>query len=85
MLEEPLDTKTILEIISAAAAAAVVVVCLRRRYLSALSDLPGPVVATFSASLWHLWHIFKGHVEIAIVEEHRKHGMAASFGLESLC
>lgn len=77
MLEEPLDIRRILEAITAVVTIFVVVVCARRRYLSTLSDLPGPLVATFSASLWHLWHILGGHVEAAIIEQHRKHGMAA--------
>jgi hypothetical protein len=50
----------------------------RRRYFSPLSDIPGPFFASFSASLWHLWQIWKGHVEAAVIEQHRKHGSSVS-------
>ncbi|CZS96692.1 related to cytochrome P450 oxidoreductase [Rhynchosporium graminicola] len=52
----------------------------RRRYFSTLSNIPGPFVASFSASLWHLWHIFTGHVEEAVIEQHQKHGTFVRIG-----
>ena len=53
----------------------------RRKYLSPLSDIPGPFVASFTASWWHLWHIWKGHVEVAFTEQHHKHGRTALGGV----
>jgi hypothetical protein len=28
--------------------------------------------------LWHLWQIWKGHVEAAVIEQHHKHGPSVS-------
>lgn len=51
----------------------VVGVAIRRRYLSALSDIPGPFLASFSL-LWQLWQIVGRHTERAVIEQHKKHG-----------
>ena len=68
----------VLQALFAATAIVLGAIFVRRRYYSPLSDIPGPFVASFSASLWHLWHILKGHIEIAVTEQHRKHGLSAS-------
>lgn len=47
----------------------------RRRYFSPLSNIPGPFVASFSASLWHLWNIYTGHIEEAVIKQHQKYGL----------
>jgi hypothetical protein len=79
MFPESLSTLSILQALIAAAAITLVSVFVRRRYCSPLSHIPGPFVASFSASLWHLWHILKGHVE---VEQHHKHGpLVSALGL----
>lgn len=75
MFLEAVDGRTALKILGATASLITVLVCVRRRYLSSLSDVPGPFVASFSASLWQLWHILKGHTEIAVLELHQQHGI----------
>lgn len=48
-------------------------VLIRRKYLSPISDIPGP----FSGSLgrfWQLYHIFNGHTEVATIKAHEKYG-----------
>jgi hypothetical protein len=47
--------------------------CFRRRYLSPIADVPGPLVASFSL-LWQLWHIIKGHTEEATIAAHKRYG-----------
>jgi hypothetical protein len=74
MFPESLLTMNIPQVLVAVVAIALLFVCVRRRYFSPLSHVPGPFVASFSASLWHLWHILKGHVEVAVIEQHHKHG-----------
>jgi len=49
-------------------------ICLKRRYLSPLSDIPGPFISSFSANLWFTWHIFTGHLEVSTIQMHRKLG-----------
>ncbi len=51
----------------------VVLIALRRRYLSPVSDIPGPFFATFSI-FWKLRHIVKGHLEEETINLHKKHG-----------
>lgn len=46
---------------------------IRRRYFSSISSVPGPFLASFSR-LWHLRHIIKGDQQLALVEQHEKHG-----------
>ena len=45
----------------------------KRRYLASISDIPGPFWASISSS-WQIYHLFKGHTEVEIVNLHRKHG-----------
>lgn len=56
---------------------AVVVRALTRRYLTALRDIPGPFLASFS-SLWQVYHLFKGHTEEEIIKLHKKHGVLSA-------
>lgn len=44
-----------------------------RRFFSAYSDIPGPVLGSVS-TLWQIWHIILGDTELAVNKEHRKHG-----------
>ena len=48
--------------------------CVQRRYFSDTSDIPGPVLASFSI-LWQVWHIIKGHIEEDCLSLHQKYGM----------
>lgn len=52
-------------------------VCMRRRYFSPLSDIPGPFVASFSASLWHVWQVWHGHTEKSMINLHHRYGMGS--------
>lgn len=76
MFEDVLHSFPLLRVQALGAAIALFLGALfvRRRYFSPLSDFPGPFVASFTSSWWHLWHIFKGHTEAAIVELHQNHG-----------
>lgn len=51
----------------------VVLLSLKRRYMSPVSDIPGPFFATFSI-FWKIWHIIKGHIEEETIALHKKHG-----------
>jgi len=51
----------------------VVGVAVRRRYFSAISDVPGPFLASFSI-LWEIWEIIAGHIEVTVIALHEKHG-----------
>jgi len=68
------EKMTVIQVILAAAAVLLGTTFVKRRYFSPLSNIPGPIVASFSASLWHLWHIYTGHVEEAVIKQHKKHG-----------
>ncbi|RFU30260.1 hypothetical protein B7463_g6099, partial [Scytalidium lignicola] len=58
-----------------------------RRFCSPLSDIPGPLSATFSASLWQLYHIVNGHIEQALIKLHDEHGKFVRIGYNevSIC
>lgn len=55
-------------------AIAVLGVALQRRYLSSISDIPGPFSASFSL-FWKLYKIFTKHTERATIDAHKKYGM----------
>ncbi|CAL3962652.1 hypothetical protein PZA11_000249 [Diplocarpon coronariae] len=65
---------TLLQSLLAAATILFTAVLVRRRYFSPLAGIPGPFFASFSASLWQLHHTLKGHIEVAVIEQHQKHG-----------
>ncbi|ORY04544.1 cytochrome P450 [Clohesyomyces aquaticus] len=46
---------------------------IRRRYLSPISDIPGPFLASFSVA-WQLWHIVQGDIDRCARRWHEKHG-----------
>ncbi|ORY62979.1 cytochrome P450 [Pseudomassariella vexata] len=46
---------------------------IRRRYLSPISHVPGPFLASFSR-LWHLRQIVGGKQNLKLTEQHDKHG-----------
>mgnify|MGYP005987939871 CR=1 FL=1 len=48
-----------------------------RRFFSAYSDIPGPVLGSVS-TLWQIWHIILGDTELAVNKEHKKHGTVHS-------
>ncbi|RDW63261.1 hypothetical protein BP6252_10806 [Coleophoma cylindrospora] len=78
--QESLSATGILRALAAIATVFIALVFVRRRYLSPLRDVPGPFVASCSASLWQLWHILKGHTEVAIIGQHQKHGSFVRIG-----
>jgi hypothetical protein len=51
-------------------------IILKRRYLSSVRDIPGPFLASFS-TLWQVYHLWKGHIEVEMIKLHRKHGTLA--------
>jgi len=51
----------------------VVLVALRQRYMTPVSDIPGPFFATISI-FWKLWQIIQGHPEHKTIALHKKHG-----------
>lgn len=46
---------------------------LRRRYLSDLSDIPGPFWASITR-LWHVWVILQGKQNLRLRALHEEHG-----------
>jgi len=78
MIEETIRAVTVLQAVGASAGLLLTLVFVRRRYFSPLSDIPGPFVASFTSSLWQLWHIIKGHTEAAVIELHQKYGSPAN-------
>ena len=48
-------------------------IAVRRRYLSPLSQIPGPFLASFSR-LWHLRQILNGDQNLALIRAHDKYG-----------
>lgn len=47
-----------------------------RRYLSPLSDIPGPYAASFTR-LWHMNRILKGDQSSELIRLHDRHGSAS--------
>ncbi|EAW15334.1 cytochrome P450 [Aspergillus clavatus NRRL 1] len=45
----------------------------KRKYSTALRDIPGPFLASFS-SLWKVYQVWKGHTEEEMIRLHKKHG-----------
>jgi hypothetical protein len=58
-------------------------VFVRRRWLSSLSDIPGPFLGSFSV-LWQIIHAIKGHTEEETISLHRKYGTTISLNAEPL-
>lgn len=54
-------------------AAVVFLVSVRRRYLSPISQIPGPFLASFSR-LWHLGQIWSGKQNLKLIEQHDRYG-----------
>ena len=52
----------------------------RRRYLSSISDVPGPFLASFSV-VWQLWRIIKGDIDRECSKLHEKHGQCGTVAL----
>ncbi|KAK7931347.1 hypothetical protein PG985_002059 [Apiospora marii] len=52
---------------------ALFLVSVRRRYLSPISHIPGPFLASFSR-LWHLRQIWSGKQNLRLIEQHDYHG-----------
>ncbi|KAF2118079.1 cytochrome P450 [Lophiotrema nucula] len=67
-------------------AAVVLGIVIRRRYLSSISDLPGPFLASFSVA-WQLWRIVKGDIDRQCSKLHEKYGPFVRISHEevSLC
>lgn len=76
LLVEMQNPLPLLGLPSAAAAVALVLVlglAVRRRYLSPLSDIPGPFWGSISR-VWQLHQIFAQHTERATIDAHKKWG-----------
>ncbi|EER40302.1 benzoate 4-monooxygenase cytochrome P450 [Histoplasma capsulatum H143] len=54
-------------------AVAVLTLCIWRRYLSPISDIPGPFAASFTR-LWHIHRILKGDQNLELIRLHNQHG-----------
>ncbi|KAK4207723.1 benzoate 4-monooxygenase cytochrome P450 [Rhypophila decipiens] len=54
-------------------AIAIFTLCIYRRYLSPISHVPGPFVASFTR-LWHIHRILKGDQNLELIRLHDKHG-----------
>lgn len=50
---------------------------IRTKYLSPISDIPGPFLASFTR-MWHIIRIAAGDQNLRLTELHDKHGMQAS-------
>jgi hypothetical protein len=48
-------------------------IVLSRRYLSDLSDIPGPFWASITR-LWHIWHILEGKQNLCLQALHETYG-----------
>ena len=46
---------------------------IQRRYLSTISDIPGPFWASFS-TFWQVWHLIKGHIQEDSLHLHHTYG-----------
>lgn len=57
-----------------------VLIALKRRYLSPISDIPGPFIATISGILWHVRETLKGDYEKEVMALHKKHGRDICIG-----
>jgi hypothetical protein len=66
---------TVLQAVAGTAAIAALGVAVQRRYLSSISDIPGPFFASFSL-FWQLYKIFTKHTERDTINAHKKYGMA---------
>lgn len=53
--------------------ASILGVAIQRRYLSSISDIPGPFVASFSI-LWQVWSLIRGHTQEDTFDLHKQHG-----------
>jgi hypothetical protein len=47
---------------------------IKRRFFSSISDVPGPLITSFS-HLWQIQHTITGHTEQETIDLHRRHGM----------
>ena len=65
---------TVFQAVVGTAAIAIFGVAVQRRYLSSISDVPGPFLASFSL-FWQLYKIFTQHTERDTINAHKKYGM----------
>ncbi|ORY69940.1 cytochrome P450 [Pseudomassariella vexata] len=81
----PKDPRDIFKVLSPLALGAqllliaLVVVLVRRRYLSSISDIPGPKWAALTR-LWHINQIWSGHQNLTFLDLHKKHGHFVRIG-----
>jgi hypothetical protein len=61
-------------LISIAVVSSMVLIALKRRYLSPVSDIPGPFFGSFSI-FWKIWAIIFRHLEDETIALHKMHGM----------
>ena len=52
---------------------ALLTLCVYRRYLSPISDVPGPALASVTR-LWHIRNIIKGDQNLELIRLHDQHG-----------
>ena len=62
-----------LQLAALCAVAVILLALIRRKWLSPISDIPGPFWGSFSRA-WQLYHIFDGHTEVATIKAHEKYG-----------
>jgi len=55
--------------------AAILTLCVWRRFFSAISDIPGPFIASFTR-VWHIHRILKGDQNLEFIRLHEKHGVS---------
>ncbi|EED11729.1 cytochrome P450, putative [Talaromyces stipitatus ATCC 10500] len=65
------------------AAITILVIILKRRYVSPISDIPGPLLASFS-TLWQVYHLIKGHTEEEMIKLHKKMGSLVRVGINEV-
>ena len=70
---------SILQMLVLFLAAVLISTLLYQRYFSPISDIPGPLLASFG-TCWQLLQIFKGRISDVTVDLHKKHGNAAPSG-----
>jgi hypothetical protein len=64
--------------ITALSAVSLLTLLVWRRYMSPISDIPGPFVASFTR-LWHMNRILKGDQNLELIRLHEKHGIAKTY------
>ncbi|KAH6616598.1 cytochrome P450 [Boeremia exigua] len=67
------DNTSMIYLLAVTILAALVALGLWRRYLTTISDVPGPVLASVSRA-WYLWRLVRGDIDTHCIALHEKHG-----------